>query len=254
METKKRIELLDALRGLSLIMMIFYHLGYDLWENELFTDNKAVGFFLNIAFSDRIWFIVLLFQLIFIVLAGISSNFSRNNFKRGLKVLVAAVLVTIATVIVNVPIWFGILHFMAAAMLLYALLSKTAKPVIERPPAFFWFSLFIASYIILDNINPINPIIINIFGRSFELPLFMFGFYSPEFGSADYFPVFPWVFAFLAGAKLGEPIKNGKLPKWFYDFKMPFLPFVGRHTLLIYLLHQPILYLLILILAKMIVK
>jgi uncharacterized membrane protein len=72
--------------------------------------------------------------------------------------------------------------------------------------------------------------------------LWIFGFTYPGFASADYFPLLPWLFVFLFGTWLGGPVRERRLPKWVYDIKPPFLPRVGRQAFLIYLLHQPLLY------------
>ena len=58
--------------------------------------------------------------------------------------------------------------------------------------------------------------------------------------SADYYPLLPWIFIFLVGSFLGRPFKNGTAPKLFRANPVKDLSFVGRHTLLVYLIHQPI--------------
>ena len=78
------------------------------------------------------------------------------------------------------------------------------------------------------------------FKRPVRVPFF-FGFVSSGFYSADYFPILPWIFVFLLGTWLGGKIREGKLPERFYTARFPFFPKVGRHALLIYILHQPIL-------------
>ena len=189
MTENKRIELLDALRGLSIIAMIFYHLGYDLWAFELFSNNNALKAILSIVLSAKFEYIVLLFQIIFIGLAGISSNFSRNNIKRGLRILVASAVITVASLLINIPIWFGILHFMAFSVLIYAFLQRFAKPVLKLPAA-LWALLFIAAYIISEKINPVEADI-SVLGISLNPLLSVLGFYTSDFSSADYFPLFP---------------------------------------------------------------
>lgn len=151
------------------------------------------------------------FAGVFIVLAGVSSRFARSNFKRGLQLLGCAALVTAVSLIAAAPIWFGILHLLAACILLYAVLEKLRVTV----PAVMLCAFFLAWFGI--NRWPVLP-------------------------SADYFPIVPWGFAFFFGVLLGGPIRDGKLPEWFYAAKIPVLPAIGRKTLLIYLLHQPVLY------------
>ena len=71
--------------------------------------------------------------------------------------------------------------------------------------------------------------------------LFPFGLLAPGFYSSDYYPLIPWFFLFVCGYYLGAWVKEGKAPKWLYPSRLPCLEFVGRHTLWVYVLHQPIL-------------
>ena len=71
---------------------------------------------------------------------------------------------------------------------------------------------------------------------------FPLGFRSPDFASADYFPLLPWVFMFLAGTFLGRYAKAGKFPEFMYRSRVPFFSWIGRHALIIYVLHQPVIY------------
>ena len=71
--------------------------------------------------------------------------------------------------------------------------------------------------------------------------LWILGLRTADFVSADYFPLLPWIFIFLFGASLGGRIKERRLPERFYGLACPPLEAVGRHSLLIYLLHQPVL-------------
>ena len=70
--------------------------------------------------------------------------------------------------------------------------------------------------------------------------LFMFGFPNETFFSSDYFPLLPWVFLFFCGAFIGRLIPKKKMPKWMAKKHIPPLAFVGRHALLFYLAHQPV--------------
>ena len=68
------------------------------------------------------------------------------------------------------------------------------------------------------------------------------GLPGPGFSSADYFPLLPWCFVFAAGTVVGRLAKAGKFPAWTYPSRVPFFSFLGRHALLIYIVHQPVIY------------
>ncbi len=73
--------------------------------------------------------------------------------------------------------------------------------------------------------------------------LFPLGWTYPGFYSADYFPLFPWFFVFLVGSWAGYYVAERKLPERFYELKgVPFFSWLGRRSLFIYVIHQPILY------------
>ena len=205
---RKRIDILDALRGVSILLMVVYHAVFNLeiykFIPEYVRQNPLVDTLQTI------------FAGLFIVLAGISSHFSRNNLRRGLIVLGGALLVSVGGFLVKLPIWFGILHFLAVCILLYWLLEKLHIAEYVAFPAAFVLLFF--------NITEFPPSVITLFGQ--------------EWGTNDYFPLVPWVFLFFLGTALGAPIRENKLPKRFYTQRVPFFAAVGRHTLAIFLLHH----------------
>jgi uncharacterized membrane protein len=199
-----RIELIDGLRGFCIILVIAYHLGYNLVEREYLPIGAIDNLPLNILQP--------FFAGVFILLAGVSSRLSRNNLKRGLLLAGCALLVTGVSIAFDSPIYFGILHLLASCILLYALIDKLRVPT---APVML-LGAFFAVY--------------------FKVTRW------PVVSSADYFPLLPWGFLFFFGVLLGRPIYEGAFPEWFYRVKIPLLPAVGRKTLLIYLGHQPMLY------------
>ena len=71
------------------------------------------------------------------------------------------------------------------------------------------------------------------------------GMPSPGFFSTDYFSVIPWFFLFLTGYFLfGVCKKYGCLQWKILQKRIPFLDYPGKHSLMVYLLHQPIIFLL----------
>ena len=237
MENKQRIELMDAARGLALILMVFHHFFYDL---VVFV-GAPPWLFRNAVFDPLHYF----FAGLFIFISGISSNFSHSNTARGAKVIGVALVITLVTTVMDMPIIFGILHFLGVCMLLYGLTQDFWRRLGEKLP---WLVPALAVAGIAATARLAD-------GYPTETPhLWMFGLTTPEFVSTDYFPLLPWMFVFLLGAWAGKYVREGRLPKWFYETKVPFLPAVGRKSLLIYVLHQPLLYgltmLLVLLMGK----
>lgn len=235
MEQKRdRIQLIDAIRGLCVILMVIHHLLYDLVEFL-----GAPGWLFSNPVFDVLHYV---FAGLFILLSGVSSRFSRSNIKRGLKVIAAALVITAVTYVIKMPIYFGILHFLGFSMVLYGLTEKPLNKIPKIAAPVIYVILLAASAIAVNNLNIESKY------------LWMFGITHPGFYSADYFPIFPWIFVFLFGTWLGEVIKNGRLPKRFYTANPPVLPAVGRKAFIIYLVHQPVMYGIVYIIAKLINK
>jgi len=221
--TPKRIQLIDAARGLCVILMVCHHFLYDLVE---YLDAPS-WFFYNPVFN----FLHYVFAGLFILLSGISSRFSRSNIRRGIKVLAAAVAVTIATALVDSIVIFGILHFLGFCMVFYGLTSKFWDRFTGWGAPIVYVILTAATAVILKALNPVKI-----------KWLWIIGLWDNSFFSADYFPLLPWIFVFLFGTWLGRLIKDGKFPEWFYNAEPPLLPKVGRQAFIVYLLHQPVMF------------
>ncbi len=247
---KRRIELLDELRGAAVFCMVFYHgffiVGY----------NFKIDFFKDL--FDFFTPVQPFFASLFIFICGISSRLSRNNIFRGLRLAAVAAAISGFTVLIcplvgieDADILFGILHLLALSILIFA----AAQPVIETlnpiGGAFVCLLLFAVLYGVRDGY-------IYLPFKSVSLPeslyshyyLFPFGFHTADFYSADYFPLLPYLFMFLAGCFAGYYFKAGNIPYVFYNRHVPFFGRLGRISLLVYVLHWPVLYLLTLIAVK----
>ncbi len=240
----KRIHLMDELRGFAVFCMVFYHGFYTL----AFLMGQSWGEWLYRFFMPaEPWFAGL-----FIFIAGISSNLTHSNLVRGVKLLGAALLVTLATAIA-VPeelIVFGILHFLSVCMIAFGLLQLLRRRLgrTEEPPFRLWpvvvcAVLFIVTRYLASGYLQI-PFLLRVFLPSgwYQAWLAPLGLPGPGFSSADYFPLLPWCFVFAAGTVVGRLAKAGKFPAWTYPSRVPFFSFLGRHALLIYVLHQPVIY------------
>ena len=224
--------MIDALRGLSIILMLAHHFGFALLYAGF---DIAFGLDVTVVLaSPIIGFLSPFFAGVFILLSGMSGRFSRSNVKRGILVLVCAALLTAVGYFFGVAVWFGILHFLGLSMLVYGLLSRFLDKIPFNIAVVLWLGLFILGFITLPSKTADSNF------------LFWFGISSPDFSSGvDYFPFGKWFPMFMLGTHAGRLVKENKFPKWFYSFNVPFLPFVGRNTLVIYLIHQPFFYLLL---------
>jgi len=227
-EKKKRIEIIDALRGFAIMLMVIHHALYNTWafldapywlySNPVF--NVLQGFFIGL----------------FIIISGVSSRFSRGNVERGSIVIVIAMIITYVTVRMEMPIYFGILHLLGFLMIFYGLTRKLWDNIPRKIAPFIYIALVIAATLARVYLSPTsdNPVLSDL--------LSVLGWYQPGFINFDKQVILPWIFIFLLGTWVGEYIREGRFPARFYEIKVPFFPFVGRNALLIYVLHQPVLF------------
>lgn len=219
---KNRIQLIDGLRGLAVVLMVIHHFLYDL----VYFLGAPEWLFWNPVFN----FLHYIFAGLFILLSGVSSRFSRSNTKRGLKVIAIAIAFTIVTWFMDTLIIFGILHLLGVCMLLYGLTQKFWERFTKPWLPIVCVILTAATAWATSNIQ-IDTKYLWILGWTYD-----------GFVSFDYFPLLPWVFVFLFGTWLGGVIRENKMPDWFYTANMPVFPQIGRKSLLIYIFHQPVLY------------
>lgn len=224
-----RIELLDLARGIALIAMTIFHFAFDL---ELLGVQEP-GF----VSQDHWKYFARAIATSFLFLTGFSLYLAhRDGIRwqgwkiRMTKIVAAAILITIATYFATPDqyIFFGILHAIAFASL--------AGLVFLRVP---W--------------QVIIPIAIGVFAMRYygrtellNAPYWYWtGLSAANPNSSDYVPVFPWFSAPLMGiafAKLSERMN------WLEVFAQPKLEqsvsklvkFLGRNSLIYYLLHQPV--------------
>ena len=216
-----RLSSIDLLRGVSILLMVVYHFVYDLVDFR-YADASVL-------YNPAVEFIRILFAALFILMSGMACHFSRSNIKRGLQTAFFALCVTAATYLFNPNAYvvFGILHFMAFAALFYGLLGR----LLQRIPLKIQAALYFALLLITSQVGKIQT----------KIPyLWIFGIYTRQFTSTDYFPIFPYIFLFLLGTTLGSLAQKGKLPPFFYTLRSPFLEGIGKRTIWVYLLHQPV--------------
>jgi len=173
---------------------------------------------------------------LFICLSGVSSRFSKGNIERGSIVMVFAVLITYVTHNMGMPIYFGILHLLGTFMIFYGITHKLWDKIPRKAAPFIYIAMTAAGAAAIKYFSPVSdlPVLRDI--------LSVTGWRQQGFINYDYQTILPWIFVFLFGTWAGQYIREDKFPKWFYEMKCPFFPAVGRNALLIYVLHQPLLY------------
>lgn len=225
---EKRAWEIDYLRGIAIILMILFHLIFDLTE---FYNH-------SIPYLSGFWYYEgKMAAILFIFVSGISSNFSERNLQRGVKVFGFGMLLSVVTFIPFPQdfIKFGILHFFGISMIIYHFIRKLDR-----------------KYLLLIAVAAI--IVGNIFDKmTVSVPyLFPIGLLNNSFSSLDYYPLLPWIGVFLFGAVIGKTFYKKR--ESIFKFEAPsikILSYHSQHSILIYLLQQPILLALLYIIHKL---
>lgn len=253
---------LDALRGLAILSVVWDHVMYDLaymfyyeWQ-YLGADSLLKASEFARTYHDG--FLRVLgwpfFVFIFFFVSGICTTFSRNNFFRGLKLALVAVLVSVVTYCLDEYlgfegsfILFGVLHCLALSILLYSLVEFLTNLAFSKLKHFRYIkagvyflvavALLIVNYtcnVTLYDVN-VHSATVNATWEGAGMFVFVRNWWT-----ADYFPLLPFFGFFMLGATISPllyPNKESLLPK--LDGKWhKFLTIPGRYSLYVYLALQ----------------
>lgn len=225
---KQRIWELDAFRGICVLGMVLVHFVFDLVDLYRIVDWEYPAWFSLIMNWGGV---------LFILISGICVTLGRRSVRRGIIVVLCGFLCTAVTwgmYRLNMAgkgliIYFGVLHCLGTCMILW--------PVFRRLPSVLLAAagvLMAAVGLWLRNVSFDTGMLLIPLGFTFE-----------GFLSSDYFPLLPNLGFFLLGAVLGRTVygkKESLLPG--INGNQPLLRFLqmcGKHSLWIYLLHQPVL-------------
>ena len=221
-QISRRNVTVDVVRTLAIVLMVIFHFIYDLRFFNWVTWNIPNGD----GWKHFRYVILTLFFLCFGVglVYSHAKKFNLSHFLlRLLKVSVGALLVTLMSLVMYPSSWvyFGVLHFIAVASILSIILIPYPR-----------FALLAGvSVIALTNLGYL----------SIKWPFDYILNYLPNY-TTDYVPIFPWVGVVWLGIALGhtrmlnaDVLKNIKHREG--------LSYPGKHSLIIYLVHQPIMFL-----------
>jgi len=224
---------LDILRGFAIIFMVILHILWDLDYFNILPLNISV-------YQFNIIVPTMFFLLVGICLAVTNNRPSSSKttpylrtIQRGAWVFTLGMILTLLTALAlpDRPILFGVLHCIGLSMIL-------ALPFLR----FKSYNIIIAGGIIfigvlIASIPVQNPTILQV----------ALGFHARDIftQTIDYFPILPWIGVCLLGVGLGNILyKDNKRKFSFPDLSRytpaKFFSWLGRHSLAIYLLHQPI--------------
>ncbi|MCO6450385.1 MAG: DUF1624 domain-containing protein [Caldilineales bacterium] len=235
----ERLWEIDALRGIAIIMMVIYHLLWDLRGLGGYDINVNTGFW-------HYWQLVT--ASTFIGVMGLSLtlsfNYARSHGRtdnlwpkyllRGFEIFSWGILVGIVTFLFqpNLYVRFGILHLIGVSIML-------SYPFLNRR----WLALGLGLALILlaELVGPL--------GLNFNW-LDWLGLDATPRPAFDHFPLIPWFGVALIGIFLGDALyPDGKrrfgMPDLGQRWPVRGLRLMGQNSLLIYLIHQPILILLL---------
>ena len=231
-----RYALLDELRGLDLVSMMLYHACWDL----AFLFGVEMKWYA--ATPGHLWQQSIC--LVFILLSGFCVPLGHHTLRRGATVFGAGVLVTAVTLLFmpEERVIFGVLTFLGAAMLLTGILEPLLQKV---PPA----AGLVVSAVLFALCYSVSSGWVGVGSWKLLLPQGLyanyltafFGFYPEGFFSTDYFPLLPWLFLFWAGYFLHFCMGRARMEPLRRSVCAP-LGWLGRHSLVIYLLHQPVIF------------
>ncbi|PLK71250.1 hypothetical protein C0V73_11670 [Rhizobium sp. TH135] len=224
---RPRLLALDAARGLALIAMASYHFSWDLEFFGYLAPGTSTQGFLRI-YARMIASSFLFLAGFSLVLAQYPTLRLQPFLRRLGTIVIAAAAISVATFWFTPDSWifFGILHAIALSSLIGLLFLKL-PPLVTLLAAVVAFAL--SAYLR-------SP--------SFDAPWFWFlGLSETLPRSNDYVPLLPWIGALLTGIAVARFLVDGDRLGWID--RLPagprWLRWGGRHSLTVYLLHQPVL-------------
>lgn len=240
-ERKQRYFALDRIRAIAVLNMIAYHAVWDLvylfgFDWKWYRSGMA-----------HIWQQAICWTFIF--LSGFCQSLGRRTPKRGLLIFSSGVLISAVTIAVmpQERIVFGILTLLGSCMLI----TLPFEHILKKCNLPFGLMISMAAFLLTKNINAgylgfgVRNIVKLPDSWYCNLGTAYLGFPAPVFYSTDYFSLFPWYFLFLSGYFFKQILSAKGAMEYLAPGRMWALEWIGAHSLEIYMIHQPLLYLLL---------
>ncbi len=231
MNSRARFAVVDGVRGIAILLMFVYHFSWDL---------SYFGFSQADLFHDPFWLVFAwVIAGIFLFISGFAFTLAEHRgtapgarIRRLALIGVCAGLVSLSTYAIDPRsfVFFGILHHIFLASLLLLLLRSLPS----------WL-LALVGLLCVAAPHLFTPVI---FANSW---LLWVGLSPDPVNSVDYVPVIPWLALPLLGLITGRRVlREERLPALFnWQPEHPLgksVRLLGRHSLLVYVIHQPILF------------
>jgi Predicted membrane protein len=223
---------IDFCRGTAILMMVVFHVVFDLGYFGIFPVSASSGFWRYFGYGTASLFLLIVGVSFSIRYARVSGNLSgwmryRKFLYRGIGIFALGLLVTLGTWLYLGEgfVLFGILHLIGISVII--------------APFFYRFGIF---NILLGFVCIAAGFFMGgLVGPLWLIPL---GLHPAAFWSVDYTPLFPWFGIVLMGIGAGCTLYPGGIRR----IPVPDLPpygssfviFSGMHSLAIYLVHQPV--------------
>ena len=223
---------IDALRGTAVVMMVIFHTVFSISFFDIREIDVIHGFWRVFALATA---------TLFILIAGVSLSVSSaragaalggwqiawKNVRRGAGIFLVGMGISVVTwfFVRNEFVLFGVLHCIGLSIALSPLFLRFGR----------------ANLVTGAGIMLIAPFIDRISG---PFSLVWLGVHPADFASLDYVPLIPWLGVFLVGMSLGASLyPGGRRGFPAGGEESPLIrpvTFLGRHSLLIYLVHIPV--------------
>ena len=244
----KRIAEIDFIRGILLLFVIFDHFlnCFAMYGPEWVRITQNVFAREFTAFATFYWnnplreFVREIILVLFCLVSGISCAFSKDNWKRAGLMIAVGFIIAVSTNMVQYFGWFdfhtfiefNIINVLAFSCLFYCFVQKRSwKIILASLIAWFLFSWYVS-----DILRVQFPLMTT----DSVIPQFNFRNLNAAGLYGDWMPLTPYIIFFFLGAIIAKFVyKERKDVFKKHDWERP-ICFIGRHTMIVYLVHYPI--------------